>query len=238
MKKQSFICGQNALIIEPEIFLLKFPNFFLLCVSQIHDQELKLLDLLPGVAPADLAVGHGAVSGRRQVVERVGMFRFLWQRQGGGARTGLLMKPQRRTGGNVRLVLAVGPELPAVGYLEFRSRHLLRDCGGFLIRNIKRLEVSWLKVCRGFRLLRCQRERWEIKGVVRPKVHISPTVALRELVVSKTHNQSGVSQMERMSTVAVAWINMGVTFLLKRQGAVGRTLPKKQKKASLLTWFC
>lgn len=143
-KKKSFIRGQNPLIIQPNIFLLEFQNFFPLCLSQIHDQELKLLDLLPGVAPADLAIGHGAVSGRRQVVEGIGIFRFLWQRQSGGARTGLLMEPQRRTVGEVRLVFAVGPGLPAVRYLEFRSRHLLRDCGGFLIRNIKRLEVSWL----------------------------------------------------------------------------------------------
>lgn len=61
---------------------------------QIHHHVLKLLDLLAGVATADLAVGHGAVfGGGSKVVEgllvRIG---FLWQRQSGVARSGVLIK--------------------------------------------------------------------------------------------------------------------------------------------------
>lgn len=81
---------------------------------QIHHQELELLYLLPGVASADLAIGHGAVLGRSQVVERSGMPRFLWQGQGGGARTRLLMKSHRRTDVKVPLWFLVHLELPVV----------------------------------------------------------------------------------------------------------------------------
>lgn len=140
---------------------------FLLCLSlfillkdnlQIHHQELELLYLLPGVASADLAVGHGAVLGCSQVVERSEMPRFLWQGQGGGARTRLLMKSHRRTDVKVPLRFLVHLELPVVRHLEFSNRHLLWDCSlhrAFLIRNIKRLEVCCRCVWRGFALLRC-----------------------------------------------------------------------------------
>lgn len=68
--------------------------------------------------------------------------------------------------------------------------------------------------------------------------HPLGAVAKRDLVLSKTQNQSGVSQKERMSKVAVTWINTGVRIPLKHQGTVSRTLTMKQRKASPLTWFC
>ena len=73
----------------------KCPVVFIFLLLQIHHHVLKLLDLLAGVATADLAVGHGAVfGGGSEVVEgllvRTG---FLWQRQSGVAQSGVLMKP-------------------------------------------------------------------------------------------------------------------------------------------------
>lgn len=112
------------------------------------------------------------------------------------------MKPRRRADAEVLLVLSLGPRLPEVRFLGFRSRHLLRGCGGFLVRKIKRLEVSGLRVSRGFALLHCQRRRWKLEEFI---FHPLSTVTVKVLLVSDARNQSGVSQTESKS---MTWISI------------------------------
>lgn len=109
-------------------FLKRISKHFFIFFLQIYYHVLKLLYLLPGVAPADLAVGHCAVSRGCEMVKgsvvTVTVTGFLRQRQSRVAWTGAMMRSHRNMEVVVRLRLLVYLKLPVACCLESSTRHL------------------------------------------------------------------------------------------------------------------